>query len=166
MIQNPMNLRQTLQQKKSKQTKPTFPKFQPVPIPLEERKFCVFHVVPEIPVLVCALPQAHGLTGQEVEALQSPCKGSALFGVVNPPHPLYGARLFCERHSRRKYYQLYGDQRCPPDFSHKCPNLAQVCIQGAGGRPVIEEGKVQTNAQHMKRSRSKKKQCRTRLMLN
>ena len=43
-------------------------------------------------------------------------------------------------------------------------NLGQVCIQGGGGRPFIEEGKVQSNAQNMKRSRVKADEVKVKLV--
>ena len=97
--------------------------------------------------------------------MQIPCGGTALYGVVTPHHPLYGMALVCARHAKRKYYFLYGPERCPQDFpSDKLPNLAQICIQGAGGRPVIEEGKVQSNAQNIQRSRAKKAALKTTML--
>ena len=74
--------------------------------------------------------------------------------------------LVCKKHSSHKYYQLYGSNRCPEGFlqAAKRPNLGQVCIQGGGGRPVMEEGMVQSNAQNMKRSRAKADEVKVKLV--
>jgi len=78
--------------------------------------------------------------------------------AVTPGHPLYGIPLVCEHHSKRKFYRFYGPTRCPPNYelAKKCPNIGQILLQGTGGRPVVEEGKVQTNAGSVKRCRQKK----------
>ena len=46
----------------------------------------------------------------------------------------------------------------------KLPNIGQVCKQGRGGRPVLEEGKTQSNAENVKRSRTKHAKVQATIM--
>ena len=121
-----------------------------------EKKFCIFNTVQEIPKVVLALPAQHKFDAKELAELQVPCNGTALFGIVTPNHPLFGVGLVCETHSRRKYFHIYGPQKCPEHYlPTKLPNLARLFCQGSGGRPQLEEGKRQTNAATMKRAHAK-----------
>ena len=145
--------------------KPRIPKFTPVHIPLEERKFCIFHEILEIPLLICNLPELHGFTEEELDALKFACNGSGLYGVVTPDHVLYGQPLVCERHMRRNYFHIYGPAKFPDIYvKGKLPNIGQVCKHGRGGRPVLEEGETQTNAENVKRSRTKHAKVQATIM--
>ena len=141
------------------------PKFQPVHVTLEERKFCFFHDVAELPIAAVSMPDLYDLKPKDVESLKIGCSGSALFGVVTPGHPLFGVPLVCANHKARRFYQFYGPIKCQPGFvSNQTPNLGQVCVQGGGGRPVLQEGKVQSNAQNIKRSRAKATHVKAKLV--
>ena len=90
--------------RKSGPKKPKIPKFEPVLVPPEARKFCYFHKVPEIPPALLSIPEVHKFSQDEVAALRIPCKGSALWGVVTPNHPMYGVPVVCEHHARHKFF--------------------------------------------------------------
>ena len=141
--------------------------FEPIQIPLEARKFCFFHEPPQLPSIVHTLPEANGFTKEDIEALKKTCNGSALFGVVTVGHPLYGLPLVCEKHSRKRFYQLYGPPKCVGTTYHNSrsiPKIQQVCIQGGGGRPLLEEGKTQCNKQIVKRFRAKQAEVKEKLL--
>ena len=140
-----------------KPKKPRFEHITPSLIAPEDKKSCLFTKVHEIPKLVLALPSQYEFTDKNMADLQVSCGGTALFGVVTPNHPLYGLPLVCERHKARKFYHIYGPERCPGVYvPTKLPNMKQLCIQGSGGRPKLVEGKVQSNAETLKRTREKK----------
>ena len=107
--------------------------------------------------MVLAYPSHYQFTEKDLQGLQSPCNGTALFGIVTQNHPLFALPIVCENHSKRRYYHIYGRVRCPDVYTEtKLPNLAQLCIQGSGGRPQLVEGKIQTNTENVKRARLKK----------
>ena len=86
--------------------------------------------------------RCYNLTAKEVAALQIPCGGVALYGVVTPHHPLQ---------------VWYGPKVCTTLFKALGSTILCVVLKDAhrifqvGGQPVIEEGKVQTNAQYIQR---------------
>ena len=145
--------------------KPRVPKITPVVLAPEEKTFCLFHQVHLIPRVVLAYPSHYQFTEKDLQGLQSPCNGTALFGIVTQNHPLFALPIVCENHSKRRFYHIYGRVRCPDVYSEtKLPNLAQLCIQGSGGRPQLVEGKVQTNTETVKRARHKKQEKYTELL--
>ena len=147
------------------QKKQRLPKIIPTVLSAEDKKFCIFHTVPDIPLVVQSIPDQYDFTAKELADLAVPCNGLALHGVVTPNHPLYGVPLVCDRHKARKYFHIYWRQRCSEGFVFtKLPNFARLCSQGKGGRPQVEEGKVLSNAASLKRFREKKEKKATDLL--
>ena len=145
--------------KKPEQTrtkKARFTKYEAVPLGPGEKKSCLFHSVPEIPRLILARPGNFGFTEEELIQLKAACNGTALYGVMNSNHSLYGIPLVCSKHSRRNYFHIYGQTKCPEEYNPlKLPNFTQVRIQGSGSRPSLQAGKVQSNAESIRKSRAK-----------
>ena len=149
--------------KKSKTCR--IPKVIATPVRPEDRRFCIFHEFIPIPKMVSNLPGQFNFSQEEMVALSSRCGGSALYGVVNSEHPLYSQPLVCAKHSTRKYYHIYGPDKCPEVYSStKVPNLAQIRVQGTGSRPPKEAGSVQSNKDAMRCSREKQIKAKDQLL--
>ena len=145
--------------------KARIPKIVPTVVTAENKKSCLFRTVQPIPHLVQAIPEQYDFSPKEIADLSVSCGGVALNGVVTENHPLYGIPLVCDKHKARKYFHIYWRQTCPQDFVFtKLPNFARLCIQGKGGRPQLEEGKVQSNAATVNRSREKKQKKEAKLL--
>ena len=64
------NPKKTLLKKLNRPKQKRLPPFEPVHIPLEERKFCTFHEVVKIPPAIACLPKIHRLTAEELQAFK------------------------------------------------------------------------------------------------
>ena len=113
------------------QKKQRLPKIIPTVLSAEDKKFCIFHTVPDIPQVVQSIPDQYDFTAKELADLAVPCNGLALHGVVTPNHPLYGVPLVCDRHKARKYLShLLATKVSRGVCFHQTPKLCSALLTG------------------------------------